>query len=236
MKKLIVNADDFGVTESVNEGIIYGFKNGIITSTSLMVNRPYAKEAAQMAKDLSTGRQEIPSLGIGLHFTVYDGNNQIIRGDEKLSIFFSSRENLEKAITQFLNQIERFRELTGKMPDHIDGHHHAHKVPEFLPFIKEFSFKNKIPLRAIGPVKFIDKFSDVLHPEYNSVENLVQLLKTLPEGISEIMTHSGFSSDELRKVSSLSDQREAELKTLTSPEIKKVIQEEEIELINWSQI
>ncbi|MBI4999163.1 ChbG/HpnK family deacetylase [Candidatus Gottesmanbacteria bacterium] len=58
MKRLIVNADDFGNTSGVNRGIIYGFKNGIITSTSLMVKRPEAEEAAKLAK-------ENPGLGWG---------------------------------------------------------------------------------------------------------------------------------------------------------------------------
>lgn len=230
MKKLIVNADDFGVTNSVNQGIVHGFKNGIITSTSLMVNRPYAEEAAQLAK-------ENPRLGIGLHFTVYDDNNEILRGIEKITVYLTGgASQLEKVKKQFLDQIELFKKLISKMPDHIDGHHHVHKAPQILPFIKEFSKKYQIPLRAVGNTNFIDDFSDVSHPEYASVDNLMKIIKGLPDGVSELMTHSGYSSDELRKVSSMSGQREIELQVLTSSEIKKVIKEERTILISWRDI
>lgn len=62
MKKLIVNADDFGVTSSVNKGVIKAFKEGIVTSTSLMVGRQAAKEAAKLAEENSRLCQQIFSL------------------------------------------------------------------------------------------------------------------------------------------------------------------------------
>lgn len=229
MKKLIVNADDFGVTESVNRGIIYGFKNGIITSTSLMVKRPYAKEAAKLAK-------ENPNLGVGLHFEIIGDDNQILRGIKKVMAYLQVGVfQKEKAKKQFFEQIKLFKKLVGKMPTHIDGHYHVHKLPAALPFIKEFSQKYKIPLRAVGKVNFINQFST---DNFNDAtkENLIKILKNLPNGVSELMTHAGYSSDELRKTSSMSDIREIELKVLTSPEIKKVIKEEKIQLISWKDI
>jgi len=60
-RRLIVNADDFGLRAGVNRGIIEAHKNGIVTSASLMVNRPYAAEAADYARGH-------PKLSVGLHF------------------------------------------------------------------------------------------------------------------------------------------------------------------------
>lgn len=62
MKKLIVNADDFGLHPLINAGIIKGYREGFITSTSLMPSAPCWREAVQLA-------QENPQLGIGVHLT-----------------------------------------------------------------------------------------------------------------------------------------------------------------------
>ena len=63
MKKLIVNADDFGLHPLINAGIIKGYREGFITSTSLMPSAPCWQEAVQLA-------QENPQLGIGVHLTL----------------------------------------------------------------------------------------------------------------------------------------------------------------------
>ena len=63
MKKLIVNADDFGLHSLINAGIIKGYREGFITSTSLMPSAPCWQEAVKLA-------QENPQLGIGVHLTL----------------------------------------------------------------------------------------------------------------------------------------------------------------------
>lgn len=63
MTRLIINADDFGLTPGINKGIIEAHKKGIITSTSLLVGSTYAKEAASLAF-------EHPKLSIGIHLTI----------------------------------------------------------------------------------------------------------------------------------------------------------------------
>ena len=63
MKYLIINADDFGLHEQINKGIIKGFKEGIITSTSIMPTTPAFEEAVELAK-------ANPDLGIGIHLTL----------------------------------------------------------------------------------------------------------------------------------------------------------------------
>ena len=66
MKKLIVNADDFGLTNGVNRAIIEGHARGAITSATLMANMPAFDAAVRLAKDH-------PSLGVGLHFNITQG-------------------------------------------------------------------------------------------------------------------------------------------------------------------
>ena len=66
MKRLVVTADDFGLTRGVVEGIVEAHEIGIVTSTSLMVNAPAAEDAFEEARRL-------PSLATGLHFVLTFG-------------------------------------------------------------------------------------------------------------------------------------------------------------------
>src|ERR1035437_859076 len=65
--RLIVNADDFGLSSSVNEAVIRAHREGILTSASLMVNEPGFDEAVKLAR-------ENPRLGVGLHLTLLMGH------------------------------------------------------------------------------------------------------------------------------------------------------------------
>src|SRR4030066_295788 len=66
-KMLIVNADDFGMSEEISDGIITAHLEGIVTSTSLMVNMPDAKRAVRLA-------QQTPSLDVGMHLNMTEGH------------------------------------------------------------------------------------------------------------------------------------------------------------------
>lgn len=92
-KYLIVNADDFGYSYGINKGIVEAIKNGIVTSTSVMVDATAAHEA----KDLAL----FPSLSIGLHFELKD---------------------IVNVSAELKRQIDKFIAIVGKSPDHIDTH------------------------------------------------------------------------------------------------------------------
>ena len=65
-KRLIVNADDLGRTEGINEGIFDAHRRGIVTSATMMVNYPAARRVAVLSRDS-------PALGIGLHVSLSGG-------------------------------------------------------------------------------------------------------------------------------------------------------------------
>ena len=67
LRQLIVNADDFGFTEGVSRGILRGHHEGIVTSTSVMINFPAALDW------VSRARQDAPDLGLGLHLVLTAG-------------------------------------------------------------------------------------------------------------------------------------------------------------------
>ena len=68
MKKLIVDADDFGLTKGINQGILEAIEKGIITSVSVITTNPYFKEILNLAK-------KYPHLSVGIHFNLVTGNS-----------------------------------------------------------------------------------------------------------------------------------------------------------------
>lgn len=229
MKKLIVNADDFGYAHGVNRGIIEAYERGIVTSTSLMINGQATREAVKLAK-------ENPGLGLGLHFVLTDEDARGLRVAQKaIGVVFA------KKVGEELNaQFKKFQRLIGKIPDHIDAHHHVHKLPRIYPYFAKITQEYKIPLRDMGKVKFIDKFFGMNEitgaEEFKRVRigSLLKILRELPDGISELMCHPGYVTPDLK--SSYNKHREIELKTLIDPRVKEFIKKENIKLINFSQI
>ena len=136
-RRLIVNADDFGLSRSVNEAVIRAHREGILTSASLMVNEPGLHEAVKLAR-------ENPRLGVGLHLTLLMGHSTLppekipglvnARGEFSnspvgvgLNYFFKPglREQLRAEIHA---QFEKFH-ATGLPLDHVNGHLHLHLHP-----------------------------------------------------------------------------------------------------------
>jgi hopanoid biosynthesis associated protein HpnK len=135
--RLIVNADDFGVSEEVNEAVIRAFKEGVLTSTSLMVTGGAFAQAVRLAKEnpglavgihlvTVVGRSVLPSLEIP---TLVDdqGNFSNNPTEAGLKYFFLPRARRELR-REIAAQFEKFRS-TGLPLSHIDGHLHLHAHP-----------------------------------------------------------------------------------------------------------
>src|ERR1041384_2429184 len=115
-KNLIVNADDFGQSRGINQGIISASRNGIVTSASLMVRWPAAAEAAAYAR-------EYPALSIGLHI---DLGEQILRDGEWVPLYSVVSLKSETEVRDEINhQLGVFDRLLGHPPTHLDSHQHV---------------------------------------------------------------------------------------------------------------
>jgi len=144
-RRLIVNADDFGLSASVNAAVIRSHREGILTTTSLMVNESGFDEAVKLAKENSR-------LGVGLHLTLLMGHSALTperipslvnpRGEFSnnpvgvgMSYFFkcSLREQLRAEIHA---QFEKFQ-ATGLTLDHVNGHLHLHLHPVIFKILME---------------------------------------------------------------------------------------------------
>ena len=143
MKKLIVNADDFGLTSGVNRAIIEGHARGIITSATVMANMPAFEEAASLAR---ANR----SLGVGLHFNITQGRPvaDISRVaslvDDRGEFWGTSTALLGRALTGRLKTDEVVIELRAQIEKalnsgirltHIDSHKHTHALPQICEAI-----------------------------------------------------------------------------------------------------
>jgi predicted glycoside hydrolase/deacetylase ChbG (UPF0249 family) len=155
MKKLIVNADDFGYAAGVNRGILYAHHNGILTSTTVMVNYPHA------APGLEQALQGAPDLGLGLHVTLTSGKPvsapQTVASLVNDDGFFYGLDALPERFADYdpdhiqrevAAQVARFVALAGQPPDHLDSHHHmAYLHPVSLKAMLEIARGYNIPLR-----------------------------------------------------------------------------------------
>ena len=143
MKRLIVTADDFGLSPAVNQAIEQAFSQGILTTTSLMAGAAYAEDAVQRAR-------RNPGLHVGLHVVVTRGRPvlpadeipDLVDGQGRLPrelfqagvrFFFLPhvRDQLEKEITA---QFEAFKSF-GLPLDHVNAHNHMHLHPTVFALI-----------------------------------------------------------------------------------------------------
>jgi len=218
-KSLIVNADDFGVSTGVNRGILEAHVRGIVTSTSLMVNRPAAAEAVTISRDH-------PNLGIGLH---WDGGGE---GAPELDL-----DDVPFVRDEFRRQLERFYQLVGRMPTHVDSESHAHRHRHLMPVFQELVQPLGVPLRHDGRVRFVGRFYAqwylfVTNLKYVSVPVLQTMLREVQDGWTEISCHPGYVSSDHESIYNV--EREAEVRTLTDLRIRQTIGECGIELRSYA--
>jgi predicted glycoside hydrolase/deacetylase ChbG (UPF0249 family) len=220
MKKYcIVNGDDFGASHGINQGIIEAHQEGVLTSTSLMVNMAGTEEAVQMSV-------KSPNLSIGLHVVLTNENwEPLINFDSKNEC----RVELE-------HQWNSFCSLTGKIPTHLDAHHNIYRDARLTSLFADWARLKNVPLREHSRVRYFSEFygqwDGETHLEQISEDNLCLMLRTkIGEGFTELSCHPGYVDKDYSTAYSI--EREAELQTLCSPLIKKTFAELEIELINY---
>jgi len=216
---LIVNADDFGASRGVNRGIIDCHRRGVLTSTSLMVTGRALDEAIALSRDN-------PKLAIGLHFDVW--------GEDERE--FDTRD-IPATHDEFRRQLDRFLEVMGRLPTHIDSHRHCHREDHLFDHFRQWVAPLGLPLRGACAVRFVGGFYaqwewQVTNLEHVSVAFLEQMLRNeVHAGFTEFSCHPGYVSDDYQAV--YLSEREAEVATLTDPRIRAVIDELGLKLISY---
>lgn len=155
-KQLIVNADDYGRTEGVTQGIIQAHREGIVTSTTVMMNMPNVEEALKLASDC-------PDLGMGVHlvFTAWRPLRSpaevpsLVNADgyfhsQEAILSHPNRIDTDELRAELKAQIESLRAL-GREPDHLDCHHFIHIYPSFFAVYVELAGEYGLPVRLPFP-------------------------------------------------------------------------------------
>jgi len=219
VRRLIVNADDFGAGRGINRGIVEAHRDGILTSASLMVEMPGSEEAAELAAGL-------PGLSLGLH-AVLDKEDGAVPGDR------------ERCRAELRRQLRRFAQLTGRPPTHLDSHHNVHRDLRLLPRFLELAAEHELPLREHSPARYLSDFygqwdNGETHLESIGPVNLLRILAGIGPGVTELGCHPGYMEPDFR--SSYAGEREVELRTLCDPAVRRALEELEIELTNFAHL
>jgi len=213
MKWLIVTGDDFGASHGINRGIIQAHRDGILTSASLLVDRPASEAAAALAR-------EHTKMRLGLHLEL-------------------DAADPDKVAVQCERQMTRFQELTGERPTHVDSHHAVHHDARVLPQVLAFARQAGAPVRGHSVARHVGSFygqwGGATHPEQIGVEGLLRLLDAeVREGVTELSCHPGYVEPGFH--SSYLMERELELRTLCDPRVRHAIREREIQLIGFRDL
>jgi chitin disaccharide deacetylase len=222
LRFVIFNADDFGYTRGVNRGIAEAHRNGVVTSTSLIVNAAATDEAVRLAG-------ELPDLSVGLHVNFTNEAERLVELDDPVV----ARDELRR-------QFDRFCEMVGHEPTHLDSHQHVHRRPASRPAFQALAAEHGLPLRDNPPVVFKGGFYGqweygVSDPTKVSREALERILHNeLTGGIYEMACHPGYFDDAMEMV--YHRDRELELRTLCDPRLRAMLAEEDIRLIGYRQL
>lgn len=230
--KLVINGDDLGYTMGNTLGIIEAYKNGILRSTTALTNSDYILDAKKLTDDL-------PDLGIGVHLTLTLGRplttNKTLHDDNGL--FYSGRKTIwsknpdyDEIYNEWKAQIERYINVFGHKPTHLDSHHSVHDAtPEALQVSKRLAEEYGLELRRYSRFKFVTGF----YGPSATKETMINLLKENLDNDIEIMVHPGYCDLELYRSSSYSLDRVKELDVLCNEEVKQFITDNNIELVHY---
>ena len=232
--KLIINADDFGLTNGVTYGILDGIRHGIVTSTTMMVNTPGTLTAAEIAR-------QNPDMAVGLHINISLGAPltrcpSLVKDGffQKPTVLGTDDGYLETELySEIRGQYMRFLELVGRKPTHLDSHLYAHqKFPKVGAAVRRLAEEEGLPVRDMATSRYQRVYFEgdfKVRPGEDLAqmkEKCLLLLQSLTnKAIAELMVHPAFTDLWLQENSSYSGQRILEHAVLTDPDIQKYLSE-----------
>jgi len=289
VRRLIINADDFGFTPGVNRAIVEAHTRGVVTSSTLMANGPAFVEAVKLAKS-------VPRLSVGCHVVLIDGEPvlsaeripsltarvQSPRFRDGLKTFaaraIAGRIDAGQIAAEAEAQIRKIQ-AAGIAVSHFDTHKHTHLFPKILrPLLRAAAtcgvralrnpFGPRLPLRSnqllarpslwtrYAEVRvlrgFAGRFREAVRREGFLTPNgtlgievtgaldetlFHAIARSIPEGTWEFVCHPGYNDADLQAARTrLRQSRETELRVLTLPAARAVLQEEGIELISYQDL
>jgi hopanoid biosynthesis associated protein HpnK len=286
VRRLILNADDLGLTPGVNRAIAEGFDAGILTSATLMAGAPAFDEAVKLAAAR-------PGLGVGCHVVLVDGRP--LSGSPRTLVApgatsfrsgiaefawqaIRSRFDAEEIAAEALAQFRKVRQA-GIALTHFDSHKHTHMFPQVLrPLLQAAkecgirALRNPFaPIRAIalssiarrprlwvryGEVRLLRGFASrferavrdaglkttqgtfgVIATGALDAGLFQEVLRCIPEGDWEFVFHPGYADADLARAGTrLRTSRETELRLLTSPDSRRLLDDLGIARITFADL
>src|SRR4029453_10569716 len=263
MRRLLVVGDDLGLAPGVNAGIASAYRDGILTSASLLANTPHFEESLALARDL-------PGLKIGIHLTLVAGGPLLPAAEipsligrsgsfrpswrQFLPAWIAGRVRVGEIRAEWRAQIARATEA-GIRPAHLDSHQHLHLLPglwrvaldlgrEFgIPPIRTVREPGPVPagtppsrrvvrrgLAALSPARLpappmhaCDYCFGIARTGCLDLQALLEILRRLPEGDSELITHPGLPDEELLRDSPWGYRWAEETRALSAEEAKREV-------------
>jgi len=212
--KLIINADDFGFSKSINRGIIDSYNEGLISTTTIMINMPYVEDAIELWK-------QNKELGLGLHINITVGipiSDNIPSLVDNNGVFNYIREwknhNFEyiDVYKEVKSQIEKLKQYDVNI-DHLDCHHNLMNNTIFRKVFFDLALEYNLPVRSDNKyaryearenkIKTTDCWCSDFFKDGAQYETILKYVESNKEANSiEIMTHVGYIDEDTRKRSS----------------------------------
>ncbi|HYB73427.1 MAG TPA: ChbG/HpnK family deacetylase [Candidatus Sulfotelmatobacter sp.] len=249
-RRLIVNADDFGMTDGVSRGIAQAHRAGIVTSATAMVH------LASFERSLAHIR-EMSALGLGLHITLTWGTPaagadrvpSLVERDGRFprdKTVVAGRGRPDELELECAAQLARFVKATGRPPTHVDSHHQVHTLSPVLEAVLDLASEHRLPVRSPnGAVRRLARARGLATPDvflgeageepYWTVARLLETIRSLPEGTTEIMCHPGHFDADLAH-SRYGRQRETEAAALSDPKVQEAVRAAGVDLINYAAL
>ena len=141
-----------------------------------------------------------------------------------------------------LRQVDAFQKLTGRAPSHIDSHQHSHTREPARHVVLDLAASLRLPARSCDPrVSYCGRFYGQTDegsplPDLIGVEALLKLLAELPTGVTELGCHPGVPDPQFSEGSPWRERRELELRIVTDPELRSLIDHAGIRLITYREL
>jgi predicted glycoside hydrolase/deacetylase ChbG (UPF0249 family) len=219
-RRLLVTADDFGISERANRNILYLISLGKINRVGIMTKGDISSK--EISELIRSGVKLDIHLDI-LHELGEDRKNRkkavILRVLGFLGKIIAGKLSTKTVTADWENQINQFHELFGRNPDGINSHEHVHLFPPFFKITMQLQEKYMIPFVRFGDSVFVRHHNMVSHIMHylrkinlktctlhgcvstgslislDWITDLDQFLENPPEGTTEIVCHPELAED-----------------------------------------
>ncbi|AQY49704.1 hypothetical protein PWEIH_01742 [Listeria weihenstephanensis FSL R9-0317] len=259
MQKIIINADDFGMSKGINYGVMEAYLNGVVSSTLLMPNLEAAEHAVKLAK------VACPDLFIGQHTNFLLGKpcsdpakipSMVDKnGDFHRSVYYRSGKGhfvYDEVRLETIAQMERFKELLGHFPEHIDCHAVGDEIVDqaFYDIALEYGIHTTLKYSGDKVWPSLPGYVEMgLLLEVNGlpfiengtlVENFLRddfgLLRQDSEKVIEMHFDAGFLDQFVLDNSSMTTPRCRELATLCDPRVRDWFDANGLERVHFGDL